>query len=208
MVTNNQLDDSGIRLVLDYWLGDSHESPDECKKMSNLWYAGTPENDKEVVEKFTGIYEKACSDSLSSWAESADGALALVIVLDQFSRQIHRRTPLAFSQDLMARAVAVRSVSQKFDLEMSVPGRLFLYHPFQHSEYIEDQELGVSLTKHLLEECDPVWTDYVENSLSYFVDHKEIISKFGRFPHRNQVLERESTPEELEFLESSSSYGQ
>lgn len=202
------MEGSEIKLVLDYWLGNSHKGPDECEKMSKLWYGGTPENDKEVIENFAEIYEKACSDSLSSWAESSDGALALVIVLDQFSRQIHRRTALAFAQDLMARAVAVRSVSQKFDLEMSVPGRLFLYHPFQHSEFIEDQELGVSLTKHLLEECDSVWKDYVANSLEFFEDHKNIISKFGRFPHRNRVLERESTSEELEFLESSSSYGQ
>lgn len=202
------MDDSGIGLVLDYWLGDSHESPSKCEEMSDLWYGGTPENDQEVVEKFGEIFERACSDALSSWAESADGALALVILLDQFSRQIHRRTALAFSQDLMARAVAVRSVSLKFDLELSVPGRLFLYHPFQHSEFIEDQELGVSLTKHLLEECDPGWKDYVENSLKYFEDHRDIISKFGRFPHRNRVLERDSTEEELEFLESSSSYGQ
>ncbi len=202
------MDDSGISLVLEYWLGDSHKGPDKCEEMSKLWYGGTPENDKEVIEKFGEIYEKACSDALSSWAESANGALALVIVLDQFSRQIHRRTALAFSQDLMARAVAVRSVSLKFDLELTVPGRLFLYHPFQHSEFIEDQELGVSLTKHLLEECDPGWKDYVENSLKYFEDHKDIISKFGRFPHRNRVLERDSTAEEQEFLESSSSYGQ
>lgn len=202
------MNDSGIGLVLDYWLGDSHEGPDKCEEMSNLWYGGTPENDQDVIERFGGIYERACSDGLSSWAESADGALALVIVLDQFSRQIHRRTPLAFSQDLMARAVAVRSVSLKFDLELSVPGRLFLYHPFQHSEFIEDQELGVSLTEHLLEECGSVWKDFVENSLKYFEDHREIIGKFGRFPHRNRVLERDSTAEELEFLESSSSYGQ
>ena len=202
------MDGTEIKLVLDYWLGNSHKGPDECERMSKLWYGGTAENDKEVIENFAEIYEKACSDSLSSWAESSDGALALVIVLDQFSRQIHRRTALAFAQDLMARAVAVRSVSQKFDLEMSVPGRLFLYHPFQHSEFIEDQELGVSLTQHLLEQCDPVWKDYVESSLEYFEDHKSIISKFGRFPHRNRILERESTPEELEFLESSSNYGQ
>lgn len=202
------MDDSEIGLVLDYWLGDSHEGPDKCKEMSGLWYGGTPENDREVVEKFGKIYERACSDALSSWAESADGALALVIVLDQFSRQIHRRTALAFAQDPMARAVAVRSVSLKFDLELSIPGRLFLYHPFQHSEYIEDQELGVSLTKHVLEECGPVWKDYVENSLTYFEDHRDIISKFGRFPHRNRALERDSTPEEREFLKSSSSFGQ
>ena len=202
------MDDSEISLVLDYWLGESHEGPEKCKEMSGLWYGGTPENDQEVVEKFGKIYERACSDALSSWAESADGALALVIVLDQFSRQIHRRTALAFAQDPMARAVAVRSVSLEFDLELSIPGRLFLYHPFQHSEYMKDQELGVSLTKNLLEECGPAWKDYVENSLTYFEDHRDIISKFGRFPHRNRVLERDSTPEEREFLKSSPSFGQ
>lgn len=199
---------SEIIQVLDYWLDGCHEEPAKCKSMSGLWYGGGLEVDKEISEKFGEVYERACSDSLSSWAETAEGALALVIVLDQFSRQIHRRTTLAFAQDPMARAIARRSVSTKLDRELSVPGRLFLYHPFQHSEYVEDQELGVQLTRSLLKECSSDWKEYVEESLKYFIDHREIIRRFGRFPHRNRVLERESTKEELEFLESSSSYGQ
>lgn len=200
--------DPEIRSVLDYWLADSHKGPSECAEMSDLWYGGTPENDGEVVDRFGNIYERACSDSLSAWGESAEGALALVIVLDQFSRQIHRRTSLAFAQDHMARAVAVRSVSRKLNLELTVPGCLFLYHPFQHSEFIGDQDKGVALTKDLHENCGAEWKSYVENSLKYFQEHRDIIHQFGRFPHRNQVLERASTPEELKYLESSSSFGQ
>ncbi|MCY3885939.1 MAG: DUF924 domain-containing protein [Gammaproteobacteria bacterium] len=199
---------SEISLVLDYWLDECQEEPARCKSMSGLWYGGSPEVDKEISEKFSEVYERACSDSLSSWAETAEGALALVIVLDQFSRQIHRKTTLAFAQDPMARAIARRSVSTKLDHELSVPGRLFLYHPFQHSEYLEDQELGVQLAQSLLEECSPDWREYVEESLKYFIDHRDIIRRFGRFPHRNRVLNRESTQEELKFLESTSSYGQ
>lgn len=202
------MNDSAIEQVLDYWFDDCYEAPSKCEARSKIWYGGGPEADEEIEREFGELYKRACSDSLSSWAETADGALALVIVLDQFSRQIHRRTSLAFAQDSMARAIARRCVSTKLDRELSVPARLFLYHPFQHSEHIEDQVLGVRLTQRVLEECQSCWQEYVAESLKFFEDHRDIIERFGRFPHRNRVLGRESTPEELEFLGSSSNYGQ
>lgn len=202
------MSDADYRQVLDFWLDDCHSDPVKCDEMSKLWYGGGPEYDKRVAEQFGEIYDRACSDSLSSWGNSAEGALALVIVLDQFSRQIHRSTPLAFAQDPMARAIAIRTVEHEMDKELSVPGRLFLYHPFQHSEFLNDQEYGVSVTEKLLSECPALWRDYVKGSLKYFEEHRDIIREFGRFPHRNKILERQSTPQELEFLQSASSYGQ
>ena len=194
--------------VLDFWFEDCQSDPDKCNQMGSLWYGGGPEFDQQVASRFGDLYEKACFDALSSWGETAEGALALVIVLDQFSRQLHRSTPRAFSQDPMARAIAIRTVEHEMDKELSIPGRLFLYHPFQHSEFLDDQEYGVSITKRLLTECSDLWRDYVQGSLKYFEQHRDIIREFGRFPHRNQILGRESTPEELVFLESASRFGQ
>lgn len=194
--------------VLDFWFDDCHSDPAKCDEMAKLWYGGGPELDERVIEKFGKVYDRACSDSLSSWGKTAEGALALVIVLDQFSRQIHRSTPLAFAQDPMARAIAIRTVEHGLDEELSIPGRLFLYHPFQHSEFLDDQEYGVSVTEQLLSECPAMWQDYVKESLKYFEEHRDIIQEFGRFPHRNEILGRESTHKELEFMQSASSYGQ
>ena len=194
--------------VLDFWFDDCHESPEKCKEQSKLWYASDEKLDEQVTLQFGDLYEKACLDSLSSWGETSEGALALVILLDQFSRQIHRKTSQAFSQDPMARAIAIRTVHRGLDKELSVPGRLFLYHPFQHSEFLADQEFGVEVCGQLLEECSPEWKDTVQNSIEFFEGHREVVRQFGRFPHRNEVLGRESTPDELKYLEDASRYGQ
>ena len=134
--------------------------------------------------------------------------LDLVVLLDQFSRHVFRKTAQAFAQDPMARAIAYRSVNQEFDMELSVPERLFLYHPFHHSESLEDQDFGIQLVNKLLSACADEWEEHISESLDFFKGHREVIARFGRFPHRNEALGRTSTTEELDFLESAPRHGQ
>lgn len=194
--------------VLNFWFADRDDDPDECKKQNRMWYGFDRQTDDEIRERFGMITERASLDLLTSWADKPHGALALVIVLDQFSRQIYRGTARAFTQDPLARAIAFRSIAKNFHHELSIPGQLFLFHPFQHSETLSDQELGVQMLEELLNDCDEKWREYVQNSLRFFSSHLEVIKKFGRFPHRNEILLRPSTPEELEYLKTSSRYGQ
>ena len=197
-----------IQDVLDFWFQGCQEDSTKLDKASDRWYGGGAELDQEISDRFGELFDRACSDSLSSWADTADGALALVILLDQFSRNIHRKSAQAFAQDPMARAIVVRSCSNGLDQEMSTVGRLMFYHPLQHSEYLEDQEYGVEVVAQLLDSCPANWKDCVASSLRYFEQHRDIVKQFGRFPHRNKVLGRESSQEEQEYLKTANTFGQ
>ena len=194
--------------ILSYWLGDNPNDPVAVKEKQKLWYAGSDELDSEIREQFGEIFDRACAETILHWGESADGALALVILFDQFSRNLHRGTARAFAQDPMARAVAKRAFNHGLDEEMTVPGRIFLMHPFHHSEAIIDQELGCVLLQRLIKEGHEEWSEFLQSSEEWFEGHRDIVKQFTRFPHRNEVLGRKSTTEEEEYLKDSSSFGQ
>lgn len=137
------------------------------------------------------MHENALAGRLDAWAESIDGALALVIALDQFPRNMFRGTPRAFAADAKAREIADQAISRGFDRVLLPPKRGFLYLPFEHSEKLEDQKRCVALFEAAGDDAD---------GLLWAVKHLRIIERFGRFPHRNRILGRESTPEEIEFL--------
>jgi uncharacterized protein (DUF924 family) len=154
------------------------------------WFEKDAALDAEIRQRFLGLYEAAAAGKLTPWEQSAEGALALLILLDQFSRNMFRGEARAFAADPLARAIASRAILNGFD--GAIPDlRTFFYLPFEHSEEIADQERGVALYKAVGDADGLKWAE----------KHADIIRRFGRFPHRNAVLGRTPTPEEQAFLD-------
>ncbi len=146
--------------------------------------------DAELRERFLATHEAAAAGRLSVWEDTAEDALALVIALDQFPRNMFRGTARAFSTDALALAAARRAIGRGFDLKTPMPERNFFYLPFEHSENLADQERCVALTEATGDAEAVKWAKV----------HLDVIRRFGRFPHRNAALDRASTPEEIAFL--------
>ena len=158
------------------------------------WFNPDATLDSEIGRRFGEAYALARDGKLRGWENTAEGALGLLILLDQFPRNIFRGKAEAFATDAKARAIAERATASGFDLEMQPPVRCFFYLPFTHSERMADQERGVALmAKHLGTDTK----DY-----AYALMHRDVIARFGRFPGRNVALKRQSTPEELEYLKN------
>ncbi len=194
--------------VLTFWFGEDQNNPDSIESRQKVWYTGGDEIDRQIREDFYGLYERAANETLLHWADTADGAVALVIMLDQFSRNLYRGTAQAFAQDPMARAIAKRALNLGLDREMSVPARIFLLHPFHHGEELADQMYGCNRLQDLINEGHSDWRKLLESSVEWFDGHCEIVKRFSRFPHRNEALGRPSTKQETAFLAESSGFGQ
>jgi uncharacterized protein (DUF924 family) len=156
------------------------------------WYRRDDAFDAEVRRRFLGLWQRAAAGELSSWEGSDDGALALVIVLDQFPRNMFRGDALTYASDRLARDVAARAIDRGADKRMDATLLEFLYLPFMHSEQLPDQLRCIELFG---------GTANTENQ-KYAAHHADIIRRFGRFPHRNRILGRETTPEEQAFLDA------
>ena len=195
--------------IVAFWMGPAESGPEAARGRKDLWYRCGPEFDQEVIGNFKDDVEQACEGKLSHWAKTGNGALALIILLDQFTRNVYRNSPMAYRGDDIAWRAADEAVKAGLDKALSVPGRIFLYHPFHHSEAVEEQDRVLDLLRELREETTPEWKSYVDDSIRGFGRHRDIVARFGRFPHRNAVLGRESTAEETAFLsESPDSFGQ
>jgi uncharacterized protein (DUF924 family) len=183
-------DQSSARDVLLFWFG----GPADHGKRHKRWFEKDPALDREIRERFLPLYEEAAAGRLAGWQESAHGCLALILVLDQFPRHIFRGSARAFAADGLALQAARHAVSREFDRRMLPVERLFLYLPFEHSEALADQLRACELTEPL--------TAFEETADAhrYAIAHRDIVQRFGRFPHRNAALGRPSTPEEIEFL--------
>lgn len=173
---------TSISDVLGFWF-----APD----MAARWFAGDPAFDAEVKARLGRAAEAAARGELDGWADTPEGALALVLLLDQVPRHLYRGDARAFDGDAAARAVTRRAIEAGFDRELDQAQRLFLYLPLEHSEALADQEDCCRLMEELTD--NPEWADYARQ-------HRDIIARFGRFPHRNTILGRESTAEERDFL--------
>ncbi|KGY14095.1 membrane protein [Vibrio tubiashii] len=167
--------------VLDFWFKEL-----EPKN----WFVSSEELDNEIKSRFSELLISASQCELHTWRSDAQGRLAEVIVLDQFSRNIYRNTPRAFSQDPLALALAQEAISLGLDQSLEVQQRTFLYMPFMHSESKTVHQQAVELFK----------TPGMEVNYEFELKHKVIIDRFGRYPHRNNILGRQSSPEEVEFL--------
>jgi uncharacterized protein (DUF924 family) len=168
--------------VLAFWLAAGDDK----------WFAKAPEFDQAIRARFLRLHEAAAAGALAAWEAAPESALALVIVLDQFSRNLYRGDPRAFAADPLARAVTSRALARGFDQQVAMPGRQFFYLPFTHAENLADQERCVALYEAL---------DDAE-LLRHAEEHADIIRRFGRFPHRNKILGRVTTPEEQAFLDA------
>ena len=173
---------SDIRDILDFWFAPANKP---------RWFKREDAFDDEIRRRFEAVHERAAAGKLAAWQNTPEGALALVLCLDQFPRNIFRGTARAFATDAKARAVADWAVDRGFDLQFKGDERFFFYLPFEHSEELDDQHRCVELLRTRLP--DP-------ELLRYAVAHRDLIEKFGRFPHRNPILGRRSTPDEEEYL--------
>jgi uncharacterized protein (DUF924 family) len=179
-----------VREVLDFWFGGEDEPG--YGEFREAWFRKDPEFDRLVRDRFEALYEAAAAGDLDDWKEEARSCLALVIVLDQFPRNMFRGDPRSYATDRKAQETAEHAVDRALDRELPEFQRMFLYMPFMHSENLEHQRRSVELFKGL--------GGSETDSSSYAVRHMEIIERFGRFPHRNEILGRQTTPEEAEFL--------
>ncbi|MBS0347334.1 MAG: DUF924 domain-containing protein [Proteobacteria bacterium] len=169
--------------VLDFWFKES--TPKQ-------WFARSDEFDRLIAARFGAVYAAAASGELHAWRSTADGRLAEIIVLDQFSRNLFRGDPRAFACDGMALVLAQDAVAAGADLELPVARRAFLYMPYMHSESALIHTHAVRLFSQ----------PGLESNLDFELRHKAIIDRFGRYPHRNAVLGRPSSPEEITFLQT------
>lgn len=169
--------------VISYWFSE---------KSQKHWFNSTPEIDAEIREKFENLWKMAASGEFDSWQETAKGSLALIIALDQFPLNMFRGQAKSFQAENKAVEVAIKSIDNGFDKQLSEEKLSFLLMPLMHSEKLEEQELSVKLFK----------SHNLTDGLSFAEHHRDLIIEFGRFPHRNIILGRESTPLELDYLAS------
>ncbi|MCA8928643.1 MAG: DUF924 domain-containing protein [Alphaproteobacteria bacterium] len=200
---------SRIAEITRFWLGPALESPDAAGGRRDWWYRGGEPVDAEIRTRFGDLVPAACEGGLTEWEASAEGAFALVLLLDQFTRNIYRATPRAYAGDPRAMAVVRAAIDSGRDAELHPVERIWLYHPYHHSERIAEQDQGLTLLQGVLADAAPDWRPYVERSIQGWTRHRNIVARFGRFPHRNRTLGRESTAEELAFLQTDGeSFGQ
>ena len=182
-----------VKALLDTWFGPPANPGREQHR--EIWFKSTEEFDAALREAFLADYRAAAASALDSWEATPEGALALVLLLDQIPRNIFRGQPRAYSTDPAARAAADRALAKGFDWLTPPVRRLFFYMPFHHSENLDDQRRSRALFAAL-----PGNPDRRGSLRRYGLSYLEVIERFGRFPHRNAILDRESTPEEVAFL--------
>lgn len=175
------------REIIDFWFSED---------VSKLWFNSTPAFDRLLADRYQALWQRAHDGELDDWMETPEGSLALVILLDQFPLNMFRGRAQSFATEAQSRAVARQAIDRGFDRQLPIEQKAFLYLPFMHSESLADQELGLQLF------AEPG----LESNLRFARHHRDIIRKFGRFPHRNAILERENTAAEIEYLNSSEAF--
>ncbi|HJS83986.1 MAG TPA: DUF924 family protein [Acetobacteraceae bacterium] len=175
--------------VLAFWFADGPA------RFREIWFRASPEFDAACAARFADTLRQARSGALDHWADTPPGALALVILLDQLSRNIHRGTPDAYAADPHALMIARAALARGFDARLGPVERVFLYLPLMHSESLAEQDEAVRLFESLRGTFDGA-----EDSIDAAHRHRDVIRRFGRFPHRNAILGRASTPEEQAFI--------
>ena len=186
--------------VLGFWFEDAWEDPEAADRRGDFWYGAGEGLDELIRTRFGAALDAAARGDLHDWEATGEGALALVILLDQFSRHCHRDTARAFENDASAIAVAKRAIAAGLDRALPAPGRIFLLHPFHHSETLGEQQRYVDAVDAMIHAVPPAWRTFVEGFVRYAVHHRDVIARFGRFPHRNQALGRANTTVEDEYL--------
>jgi uncharacterized protein (DUF924 family) len=187
------------RALLDFWFGPPDDPEHEHHRQ--IWFKSTPEYDARLRDLFLADYERAAAGALAAWEAAPESALALLLLIDQIPRNIFRGEPRTYATDPTARAVADRALARGFDQHFPKPWRKFFYMPFHHSEDLADQRRSVVLFDSVRDDRDPEDREERGGLRRYGLPYLEVIERFGRFPHRNAILGRVSTPEEIAFME-------
>ena len=193
--------------VHDFWFGPLDADGFCVEDRHRLWFKADAATDAAIRDRFGLLIEQALAGELDDWTAPRE-RLTLIVLLDQFTRNIFRGTARAFEGDARALALARSAVESGHDRRLAPIERTFAYLPFEHAEDPVAQERCVALFRGLIEELPERLRPRVESSLDYALRHREIIARFGRFPHRNRVLGRASTPAEIAYLEDASTFGQ
>lgn len=195
--------DPRLSQVLEYWLGAEFPTNETALTRKALWFTKSETTDEEIRNLFGAVLQEALAGKLDGEAmESPLGMLAVLIVLDQFTRNAYRGTPKSFAGDAKALKLAQKAIDLGWDMDASVPtvARLFIYLPLEHAESMAMQEHSVVAFEQLHQDSPAELREFFAGTLDYAHKHLEVIKQFGRFPHRNPILGRESTPEEKTYL--------
>lgn len=188
--------------ILTFWFGDIDETGAVDKEVSKRWFVKDQQFDDQVKRVFGSYLETGVMGAYDRWIHEPGGLAALIVMLDQFPRQIFRNRPEGFVYDPKALSLSLFGIENECYLKTRTYYGNFILMPTMHSEDLKVQDLGVSSFKSLLDVAEPGAKNDIANALEYAIKHRDIIAKFGRFPHRNAILNRESTSEEIEFLKT------
>lgn len=188
-----------IGSIIDYWFADIGEGFD-LKQQHKRWYFGGREVDDDIERRFKSWVDKALSGHLNNWADTAEGVLALVLLLDQFPRHIYRGSAGAFAGDDLALQWVHQALLKGHDRQLTAVQRSFFYMPLEHAESLLEQDRCIELFEQLLAEVPEQGKVAIQSSLDFAIKHRHIIQRFGRFPHRNQALGRIASADEEAFL--------
>jgi uncharacterized protein (DUF924 family) len=194
--------------VLDFWFGDGLLRDWPTTDRNALWFGGGTAQDALITQRFGPLVESALGGGLCDWESGLESRLALIVVLDQFARNVFRGQARAFAGDGRAQTLVLQTLALAQDAELPSVGRVFLYMPLMHAESLALQEECVARFTRLLASTTPELHDTLASNLHFACQHLDIIKKFDRFPHRNAALGRVSTPEEEAFLTDGPRFGQ
>lgn len=193
-------DQSRIDAILAFWFKEQQLSAPQIDRRMEIWFGEDAVLDHEISKEFADDVEAACTGGLDHWASDPHGRLALILLIDQFRRNIFRNTADAFSKDKLALKLCVEGAMEKKDQGLTPIQRVFFYMPLQHAESRKVQAKSLELYERLAEAVSPTYRETFLTVAQFAELHKDIIDQFGRFPHRNKLLNRENTPEENEYL--------
>ncbi len=189
-----------IDAILAFWFKEHELTAPQIDRRMDIWFGEDAVFDAELKEKFLGDVELAADGKLNHWASEPRGRLALILLIDQFRRNIFRNTAEAFSKDKLALKLCVEGAMEKKDKGLTPIQKVFFYMPLQHTESAKVQAKSVELYNRLAESVSPTYQETFLVCAQFAELHKDIVDQFGRFPHRNKLLGRENTPEEDEYL--------
>ena len=189
-----------IDSIIHFWFGNHNDPALVVKEKAPLWWLKNPDVDQEIKQRFEPLIEALTKGELDEWRTSPRGVLASVLLTDQFSRNMYRGQAKSFAFDTVARTMAKEAVANNIDQTLRPIERVFIYMPLEHSENRADQQKSVGLFEQLQQEVTEEHKTLFQGYVDFACKHKEIIDRFNRFPHRNEILGRVSTEEELAFL--------
>lgn len=186
--------------IREFWFGSHPDDTTAADRQAKLWWSKDPALDAGITTRFAELTDRAASGTLDAWRLQPVGRLSLILLCDQFPRNMYRNTPKAFAFDALAREICQEGLARHDDRQLGRLERVFFYLPLEHSESLEDQDQSVQLFSDLLREAPAADKRIFEGFFNFAVRHREVIRRFQRFPHRNTQLGRASSPEEISFL--------